>query len=64
MPPGQGMPIAPDSFMDGRTIARSHSVFQSVEARDAMVESGMERGLSEGFDRLDGVLTSLQAPVH
>ena len=50
--------------LDGRTIARSHSVFQSVEARDAMVESGMERGLSEGFDRLDGVLTSLQAPVH
>ena len=29
---------------DGRTIARTHSVYQSVEARDAMVESGMAEG--------------------
>ncbi len=50
---------------DGRTIARMHSVYQSLEARDAMVESGMAEGINEGFDRLDGVLVSLQpATVH
>ena len=41
---------------DGRTIARMHSVYQSVAARDAMVESGMEGGMNEGFDRLDELL--------
>ena len=44
---------------DGRTVLRGHSVFQSVEARDAMVQSGMERGLSEGYDRLDELVGTL-----
>jgi uncharacterized protein YndB with AHSA1/START domain len=46
---------------DGRTLARSHSVFQSVEARDAMVESGMEGGMREGYERLDALLARLRA---
>jgi hypothetical protein len=37
-------------------------VFQSVEARDAMVASGMERGLSEGYERLEELVGRL-APV-
>jgi uncharacterized protein YndB with AHSA1/START domain len=51
---------------DGRTIARTHSVYQSVEARNAMVESGMESGMNDGFDRLDELLARLTAtaPVH
>ena len=50
---------------DGTTIARTHSVFQSVEARDAMVASGMAEGLNEGFDRLDAVLAGLRpVAVH
>lgn len=48
---------------DGRTIARTHSAFQSVEARDAMIENGMEGGMNEGFDRLDGLLASLKVAV-
>jgi uncharacterized protein YndB with AHSA1/START domain len=48
----------------GRTRARMHSVYQSVEARDAMVASGMETGLNEGFARLDTLLESLKSPVH
>ena len=44
---------------DGRTVLRGHSVFQSIEARDAMVQSGMERGLSEGYDRLDELIGTL-----
>jgi uncharacterized protein YndB with AHSA1/START domain len=49
---------------DGRTTARIHSVYQSVEARDAMVSSGMENGLNQGFARLDTLLETLKAPVH
>lgn len=50
---------------DGRTTAWMHSVFQSVEARDAMIESGMEGGMNEGFDRLDSLLGRLPpATVH
>jgi uncharacterized protein YndB with AHSA1/START domain len=48
---------------DGRTLVRNHSVYQSIEARDAMVASGMEQGLSEGFERLDALLARQPAPV-
>jgi uncharacterized protein YndB with AHSA1/START domain len=41
---------------DGRTTVRTNSVFQSVEARDALVESGMADGLREGFERLEELL--------
>jgi uncharacterized protein YndB with AHSA1/START domain len=44
---------------DGRTFLTARSVFQSIEARDAMVESGMETGLTEGYDRLDVLLARL-----
>ena len=47
---------------DGKTISRITSAFQSVEARDGMVASGMEGGLSEGFERLDELLARL-API-
>ena len=48
---------------DGRTTVRTHSVYQSVRARDAMVESGMESGVNDGFDRLEELLPSLLAAV-
>ena len=48
---------------DGRTTVRTHSVYQSVQDRDAMVEGGMESGINEGFDRLDELLSSLRAAV-
>jgi uncharacterized protein YndB with AHSA1/START domain len=48
---------------DGRTTARTHSVYQSVADRDAMIESGMEEGMNDGFDRLDQLLARLPAPV-
>ena len=44
----------------GRTVVRTHSTFESVEARDAMVEAGMASGVNEGFDRLDEVLASMR----
>jgi uncharacterized protein YndB with AHSA1/START domain len=48
---------------DGRTTARTHSVHQTVEARDGMIESGMEEGMNDGFDRLDELLARLATPV-
>lgn len=44
---------------DGRTLVRQLAVYQSVEARDGMIESGMETGLNEGFERLDEVLAGM-----
>jgi uncharacterized protein YndB with AHSA1/START domain len=44
---------------DGRTTVRTHSVYQSLEARDAMVESGMAAGMDEGFNRLEVLLGNL-----
>jgi len=41
---------------DGRTRLRGRSIASTVEARDAMVESGMERGMTEGYERLDDIV--------
>jgi uncharacterized protein YndB with AHSA1/START domain len=43
----------------GRTIVRINSVHQSVEARDAMIASGMADGMNEGFERLDQLIEKL-----
>ncbi len=48
---------------DGKTIVRNHAVYQSIEARDAMISSGMEEGMNDGFDRLDELLPKLRQPV-
>lgn len=45
--------------VDGKTRYVSRSVHDSVEARDAMVGSGMEDGARETLDRLAEVLESL-----
>ncbi|NWJ96906.1 MAG: SRPBCC family protein [Chloroflexi bacterium] len=37
---------------DGKTIMTDKGVFQSVEDRDGMVQSGMEGGATESMDRL------------
>jgi uncharacterized protein YndB with AHSA1/START domain len=36
-----------------RTKITVHSVFQSVADRDGMIQAGMERGVNEGYERLD-----------
>ena len=43
--------------LDGdRTRLRTHSVFQTVEARDAQVSDGMQEGMVDSFERLDELL--------
>jgi uncharacterized protein YndB with AHSA1/START domain len=44
---------------DGTTTVRTNSLFQSVEARDAMVQSGMADGMNQGYDRLEELLATL-----
>jgi len=43
----------------GRTLVRTHSVYQSVEARDAMVDSGMADGMEQGYQQLEALLADL-----
>ena len=45
----------------GKTLLRTVSAFQSVEDRDAMVASGMERGVDDSGERLAELLARLQA---
>ena len=47
---------------DGKTLVRSNSVFQTVEARDGMAQSGMEEGVTQGYERLDELIAKM-APV-
>jgi uncharacterized protein YndB with AHSA1/START domain len=44
-----------------KTLIRTVSVFQSVEGRDGMVQSGMADGIREGYERLDEVMAKLAA---
>jgi uncharacterized protein YndB with AHSA1/START domain len=40
----------------GRARLRGHAVYPSMEARDGMAQSGMEGGMSEGYERLEELL--------
>jgi uncharacterized protein YndB with AHSA1/START domain len=46
---------------EGRTLVRRVSSFQSVEDRDGMVASGMERGVHDSDERLTELLATMQA---
>ncbi len=38
--------------LGGKTLLREHSVFQSLDDRDGMVQAGMEVGVNDSMDRL------------
>jgi uncharacterized protein YndB with AHSA1/START domain len=63
----EGMPghVAMDTLTllerDGRTLVRTVSSFQSVQDRDGMIESDMERGVHDSDERLTELLATLQA---
>lgn len=66
----EGMPghvsldkLALEDIGGGRTRAHIHSVYQSLEDRDGMVQAGMGDGVNEGFERLDELLTTMPMPV-
>lgn len=41
---------------DGRSRIRAHAVYPTLEARDGMIQSNMELGVREGYERLDQLL--------
>lgn len=45
-----------EALPGSRTRVTMQSVFQSMADRDGMLQSGMERGVNEGFERLDELL--------
>ncbi|WP_315815163.1 SRPBCC domain-containing protein [Paraflavitalea speifideaquila] len=45
-----------ESLPGGRTKVTMKTIFQSVADRDGMVRSGMEKGVSQGHERLDELL--------
>jgi len=63
----EGMPgyvsVETATFEDlgDRTKVTTTSIFHTAEERDGMIESGMERGLQETYQRLDELLERLAA---
>ncbi len=49
-----------DELPGNRTRVTIQSVYQSIADRDGMVESGMERGVNEGYERLDEILVKMK----
>ncbi len=48
-----------EELPNGRSRIVHQSVFMSVNDRDGMVQSGMERGVSDGYEKLDSLLEEL-----
>jgi uncharacterized protein YndB with AHSA1/START domain len=49
-----------EELSGNRTKLTSQSVFQSVVDRDGMLQSGMEEGVNDSYDRLDRLLEKMQ----
>jgi uncharacterized protein YndB with AHSA1/START domain len=49
-----------EELSGNRTRLTSQSVFLSVEDRDGMLQSGMEEGVNDSYERLDELLEKLQ----
>ena len=47
-----------------RTRLVHQSVFFSVEDRDGMIGSGMERGVRDGYEKLDVILANRREPTN
>lgn len=45
-----------ETLPDGRTRTVGVSLFNSFEARDGMLSSGMDTGVNDGFEKLDALL--------
>ena len=50
-----------EALEGGRCRLVGHSVYPSMEARDGMAQSGMEQGMTDGYEQLDELLEREQA---
>ena len=53
-----------EDLPNGRSRIVHQSVFQSVQDRDGMIASGMERGVKDGYEKLDSLLADMTAKVQ
>lgn len=53
-----------EELPNGRCRLVHQSVFQSVADRDGMVRSGMERGVNDGYEKLDALLEQSQSAAR
>jgi hypothetical protein len=53
-----------EELPNGRSRLWHQSVFQSVEDRDGMIASGMERGVNDGYEKLDAMLAQMTAKAQ
>ena len=60
--PGDALVTTVLAEHDGKTTVTSTVLYQSREARDAVLKSPMESGVAESYDRLDELLASPPAP--
>ena len=49
-----------EALRGNRTKMTSQSIFQSITDRDGMLQSGMEEGVNDSYDRLDELLEKIQ----
>ncbi len=49
-----------EALADNRTRVVAQAVFQSVADRDGMIQSGMERGVNDGYNRLSELLAKMK----
>jgi uncharacterized protein YndB with AHSA1/START domain len=49
-----------EELPDNRTKIITQALFQSVEDRDGMIQSGMKDGLKQSYERLDELLKKLK----
>jgi uncharacterized protein YndB with AHSA1/START domain len=47
---------------NGKTTATTTVLYASKAARDGVLKSPMDKGVAEGYDKLDEVLTSIARP--
>ena len=60
--PGEAIDTCVLTEQGNQTLATTTVLYQSPEAREAVLTSGMERGVSAGYDNLDTVLASMHGP--
>lgn len=49
-----------EALSGNRTRLTGQAVYQSVEDRDGMIQSGMETGVNEGYERLDELVAKIE----
>lgn len=49
-----------EALQEGRTKLTAHTIFQTLEARNWMLQNGAEKGASEGMDRLAELLANIK----